>query len=282
MELSDNGNLVFLLTPLREGRHVRRDGHQSGSHDFYSRPCGRGDGRNRSRRPGRHHISTHAPAGGATTGVDLVEGTIEISTHAPAGGATAVALIQRELQTRFLLTPLREGRRRRNRGNDRHERISTHAPAGGATDSLSSEDSGVPQFLLTPLREGRQPSTRRRAAATAFLLTPLREGRLKITKNILQKPIISTHAPAGGATGCLLPGWTWWGFLLTPLREGRPRLAGAAAARRNISTHAPAGGATASWWATPAAANFYSRPCGRGDGNFPQVRHEVLRQIAER
>ena len=28
--------------------------------------------------------------------------------------------------------------------------------------------------------------------------------------------------------------------------------------------------------------NFYSRPCGRGDGNFPQVRHEVLRQIAER
>lgn len=28
--------------------------------------------------------------------------------------------------------------------------------------------------------------------------------------------------------------------------------------------------------------NFYSRPCGRGDSNFPQVRHEVLRQIAER
>lgn len=27
---------------------------------------------------------------------------------------------------------------------------------------------------------------------------------------------------------------------------------------------------------------FYSRPCGRGDSNFPQVRHEVLRQIAER
>ena len=50
-----------------------------------------------------------------------------------------------------------------------------------------------------------------------------------------------------------------------------------------ISTHAPAGGAT-----LPAADvaevvhDFYSRPCGRGDSNFPQVRHEVLRQIAER
>ena len=28
--------------------------------------------------------------------------------------------------------------------------------------------------------------------------------------------------------------------------------------------------------------DFYSRPCGKGDSDFPQVRHEVLRQIAER
>ena len=32
----------------------------------------------------------------------------------------------------------------------------------------------------------------------------------------------------------------------------------------------------------PGTQDFYSRPCGRGDCNFPQVRHEVLRQIAER
>ena len=49
-------------------------------------------------------------------------------------------------------------------------------------------------------------------------------------------------------------------FLLTPLREGRP-------------------GERAEY---PVPLHFYSRPCGRGDSNFPQVRHEVLRQIAER
>lgn len=38
------------------------------------------------------------------------------------------------------------------------------------------------------------------------------------------------------------------------------------------------------FWATEIGiyVDFYSRPCGRGDSNFPQVRHEVLRQIAER
>ncbi len=54
----------FLLTPLREGRPepVRR---VKSSGDFYSRPCGRGDGAELSHR--RYpHISTHAPAGGAT------------------------------------------------------------------------------------------------------------------------------------------------------------------------------------------------------------------------
>ena len=50
-------------------------------------------------------------------------------------------------------------------------------------------------------------------------------------------------------------------FLLTPLREGRRASDGGIFDKHN---------------------HFYSRPCGRGDSNFPQVRHEVLRQIAER
>ena len=72
---------------------------------------------------------------------------------------------------------------------------------------------------------------------------------------------ISTHAPAGGATDtqerfpALLEA-----FLLTPLREGRRLMS----------------------WLPKSFIYFYSRPCGRGDSNFPQVRHEVLRQIAER
>ena len=77
---------------------------------------------------------------------------------------------------------------------------------------------------------------------------------------IVNIAIISTHAPAGGATiiaECEEQGIQ---FLLTPLREGRRDLA------LEITVD----------------ADFYSRPCGRGDSNFPQVRHEVLRQIAER
>ena len=57
---------------------------------------------------------------------------IFISTHAPAGGATEIALAEEAVQNLFLLTPLREGRRK---------------------TSIKLEDGKL--FLLTPLREGR-------------------------------------------------------------------------------------------------------------------------------
>ena len=77
-----------------------------------------------------------------------------------------------------------------------------------------------------------------------FLLTPLREGRLPQLDAAGEIGIISTHAPAGGATQDY---------------HRYPR-------HRPISTHAPAGGATristaSNCWST----YFYSRPCGRGD-----------------
>ena len=55
-----------------------------------------------------------------------------------------------------------------------------------------------------------------------FLLTPLREGRLGLYRWDEKSEVISTHAPAGGATQVLSD----MVFHLT------------------ISTHAPAGGAT--------------------------------------
>ena len=142
------------------------------------------------------------------------------------------------IDRKFLLTPLREGRpsphgciaaaphfysRPCGRGDQlrrfrecEHQRISTHAPAGGATSRGRRKPIGLSRFLLTPLREGRPPEAFVTVKSALFLLTPLREGR--------------------------------------PWERARPQ----------------------------AAKHFYSRPCGRGDGNFPQVRHEVLRQIAER
>ena len=125
-----------------------------------------------------------------------------------------------------------------------------------------------------------------------FLLTPLREGRLApLICFILPPRIISTHAPAGGATAHAPSAISMaFVFLLTPLREGRPAASAPGAPTANIflltplregrrkrdgcamllvvsiSTHAPAGGATSgNCLLNRIRQNFYSRPCGRGD-----------------
>ena len=58
--------VVFLLTPLREGRHGRARKCVQIFADFYSRPCGRGDFLWGKINAKAVPISTHAPAGGAT------------------------------------------------------------------------------------------------------------------------------------------------------------------------------------------------------------------------
>ena len=106
--------------------------------------------------PGVDHISTHAPAGGATfEQLDNRDTFQLISTHAPAGGATPYSMrlhvIEAHFYSRpcgrgdclqqmaggyalpFLLTPLREGRHGFNATVPKISHISTHAPAGGAT-----------------------------------------------------------------------------------------------------------------------------------------------------
>ena len=99
-------------------------------------------------------------------------------------------------------------------------------------------------FLLTPLREGRlegavcfarlgnfysRPCGRGDSEPNyhvgdilTFLLTPLREGRRQRFLEEVDDGVISTHAPAGGATvnNVFLINFDTV-FLLTPLREGR-------------------------------------------------------------
>ena len=58
--------IVFLLAPPREGRLSATFSILWAILNFYSRPHGRGDVRRRPLRPGRFHISTRAPTGGAT------------------------------------------------------------------------------------------------------------------------------------------------------------------------------------------------------------------------
>ena len=101
--------------------------------DFYSRPCGRGDVIATPNAAVLATISTHAPAGGATETPSRSAICCTISTHAPAGGATHPRIYKKPphldfysrpcgrgdmvcimrlhtTETKFLLTPLREGR----------------------------------------------------------------------------------------------------------------------------------------------------------------------------
>ena len=159
-------------------------------------------------------------------------------------------------------------------------------------------------FLLTPLREGRPGEDEEDTEVFNFYSRPCGRGDNGTGTGIRRGLPISTHAPAGGATqrerrfqpkkrflltplreGRLTPKKPLCQaltFLLTPLREGRPR-PGSMRSTPNYFYSRPCGrGDRGTRAMAQPSINFYSRPCGRGDSNFPQVRHEVLRQIAER
>ena len=214
--------VAFLLTPLREGRLHDPGADQDVRPISTHAPAGGATRCNRDDR-GHGHISTHAPAGGATSGAGAngiarshfysrpcgrgdahgrTYGSFrQISTHAPAGGATRVC-------------------HHRCRQNDNFY----SRPCGRGDNEINIGQRHGSQFLLTPLREGRQVLKRLVRIGTVFLLTPLREGRLlrifkkqKIKLYFYSRPCgrgdprlahrtqppgrISTHAPAGGATG---------------------------------------------------------------------------------
>ena len=145
--------------------------------------------------------------------------------------------------------------------------ISTHAPAGGATGQRRDAVVGKIDFYSRPCGRGDRSTAIIRSRCTYFYSRPCGRGdaqtagvsavstyfysrpcgrgddQWQYVKELLWK--ISTHAPAGGATGD------------GGKAKGEPAY---------ISTHAPAGGATL--WSkclSGSSFNFYSRPCGRGD-----------------
>ena len=140
-------------------------------------------------------------------------------------------------------------------------------PCGRGDPASGTISVHVPLFLLTPLREGRPAHLRPAVWAVIYFYSrPCGRGDNDHFESH-RWGSISTHAPAGGATG----------------RWQHEK------SRRNISTHAPAGGATLGMEEIPCVVtisthapaggataarryhlrrkeNFYSRPCGRGDG----------------
>ncbi len=169
--------ILFLLTPLREGRPDQQKGLYQADH-FYSRPCGRGDVDPYNGTVRVDSISTHAPAGGATrNAAGMPAADRHLAEDAIGGEARWRGPRERAAMT-FLLTPLREGRLVGVLSLREFCRISTHAPAGGATIVV----------WLNQFRTGI--STHAPAGGATFVRHFLSSSSSSI----------STHAPAGGAT----------------------------------------------------------------------------------
>ena len=145
-------------------------------------------------------ISTHAPAGGATLTSFLPRCLIHLFLLTPLREGRHCRQALAEHNHEFLLTPLREGRRARRGRCCRKGKISTHAPAGGATrpSCLLVKRSG--NFYSRPCGRGDRRHSFGVSAPRSFLLTPLREGRRFQRDGGAGVYVISTHAPAGGAT----------------------------------------------------------------------------------
>ena len=161
----------------------------------------------------------------------------------------------------FYSRPCGRGDKAMDKGQGQRKRFLLTPLREGRLGTLNISSLISVLFLLTPLREGRLWPEFSVTLSNVFLLTPLREGRLfrrprrSKAHHFYSRPCgRGDHVPRTGSKNVNL-------FLLTPLREGR----------HNILCEGRS-----------SRTDFYSRPCGRGDSNFPQVRHEVLRQIAER
>ena len=205
-------------------------------------------------------ISTHAPAGGATLTSFLPRCLIHLFLLTPLREGRHCRQALAEHNHEFLLTPLREGRRARRGRCCRKGKISTHAPAGGATrpSCLLVKRSG--NFYSRPCGRGDRRHSFGVSAPRSFLLTPLREGR-RPRPFFIPAPMYFYSRPCGrGDVELDVLALSLIDFYSRPCGRGDVLLLEKA----------------------PSRNNFYSRPCGRGDSNFPQVRHEVLRQIAER
>ena len=101
---------LFLLTPLREGRPGVRAG-RAGGRNFYSRPCGRGDFLDAySLSRGENFYSR--PCGRGDTAAKILLGEEEYFYSRPCGRGDGWQMQLSAGSLIFLLTPLREGRRK--------------------------------------------------------------------------------------------------------------------------------------------------------------------------
>ena len=189
-------------------------------------------------------ISTHAPAGGATFVVRSQPRSLLISTHAPAGGATLPWMGRAYPGGVFLLTPLREGRRKK---------------------PMQAESR--PYFYSRPCGRGDTAACSFFFVCFYFYSRPC--GRDDLASEAAQVlGCISTHAPAGGATRAALKSRIGdVHFYSRPCGRGDCAWSDCRPSRPNFYSRPCGRGDPNGAQRLPAVKNFYSRPCGRGDQN---------------
>ena len=149
------GSLIFLLTPLREGR----PGDQALCHwhlfYFYSRPCGRGDVFSFSRRKACSDHFYSRPCGRGDVLRSMAQLRAADFYSRPCGRGDMDDAQKLLDEGKFLLTPLREGRPL-GQSLAAVISISTHAPAGGATPSVPTRGPEERDFYSRPCGRGDQ------------------------------------------------------------------------------------------------------------------------------
>ena len=194
--------------------------------------------------------------GDALFGYDGVFYTLFLLTP-PRGGDKPGNTSSNALGFIFLLTPPRGGRQGYDHQRRANRAISTHAPAWGATQDLPHEGEADADFYSRPPRGGRPSISHRTSARTSNFYSRPRVGsdpsrwwasahrtnfysrpRMGATKHIRLRFIailISTHAPAWGATIRRMVSWRPSGrFLLTPQNRGRTHRRGTPQAETGV------------------------------------------------
>ena len=169
-------------------------------------------------------VSTHAPARGATVRSYAPQEDEEVSTHAPARGATRRRRRSRRRLKVSTHAPARGATIARAAEGPSSD-VSTHAPARGATGRLRpcraaawkfqlTRPRGARRFWLASMastqcfnsraREGRDRGGPHRCRSSVGFNSRAREGRDLVALVGEIAEIVSTHAPARGATRELL------------------------------------------------------------------------------
>ena len=296
LHIADHDDIRFQLTRPRGARlllrphgrvragvstHAPARGATQGNH---SRPRHQ-SGFNSRAREGRDF-----PEVAVYTGGDLV------STHAPARGATMITK-SAPGPPQFQLTRPRGARLADVDDDVRHGSVSTHAPARGATSRLStSRKHSVFQltrprgarrlihklinhftmFQLTRPRGARRDDDTNIYPDHVFQLTRPRGARLEVDLMDPSRLVVSTHAPARGATAPPeKPPPPPWVSTHAPARGATLSILDSSS-YVPVSTHAPARGATylPNVWNTGIKFQL-TRPRGARQADMKQVKSYI-------